>query len=75
VTRFFKVHGIQLAGPSARLDTSKVPFRLLGLSILDLSVCWTDRWHGLGCCAAIVLVLVLAPQGHSRGNQETRTLD
>ena len=44
-------------------------------SILDLSVCWTDRWHGLGCCAAIVLVLVLSPQGPSRGNQETRTLD
>jgi hypothetical protein len=44
-------------------------------TMLELRICWTDRWRGLGCCAPSSLVLVLAPQGCSRGNQETRTLD
>ena len=49
--RFIEVHGIQLAGPTASLGTSKVSFRLL--SLFDIrSECLLDRsmaWFGLLC--------------------------
>lgn len=75
MTCFFEIHGIQLAEPTGSLRTSKVLFLLLGLcriraeGMLDRSM----AWFRLLC--AHHFVLFLAPQGRSRGNQETRTLD